>query len=369
MRKLKITALYLLLFVTAFGQELKWNTEFDFFFDNTEFAKSPLAIDQTMAGARLTQEIGWKFDKKHYVYGGVDVMRSLGGHKFIDDIHLLAYYQLKDKNTLFKVGAFHRHDLLDDYSDFFFQDSVAYYKHTMEGIYFKKGDDKQFVKLWLDWTGLQSETERESFFIGASAYKEFGRLFFADLQSYMFHYATTRPNQTDMSVSDNLLGQLSAGVRYSNTKGLNDLLFSAGVLAGFERDRKAMDDYQTPVGLVVRANVDYMGFGMENRLYYGQKRMALYEQYGNALYWGNPFLRSDLYFQNKIYWKLLDTKYVTGQLALRTHVSEGKAFFEQLLTVNVSINNDAPPVRKPTLWERIFPEQKKGKSKKGGVYM
>ena len=57
-----------------FSQELKWNSELNFFFDNNEFAKSPLAIDQTMAGVTLTQEIGWKFDDKHYIVGGVDAM-------------------------------------------------------------------------------------------------------------------------------------------------------------------------------------------------------------------------------------------------------------------------------------------------------
>ena len=272
-------------------------------------------------------------------------------------IHLLAYYQLKDENTLFKVGAFHRHDLLDDYSNFFFQDSVAFYKHTMEGLYFLKGDDRQFVKLWLDWTGLQSEEDRESFFVGASAYKEFGDLFFADFQSYMFHYATTRPNLEAQSVTDNLLGQLSAGVKYSNDRGLDNLKFSSGVLAGFERDRRNMDNYKTPLGLVLRADAEYKGFGTENLLYFGQSRMSFYEQYGNHMYWGNPFLRSANYIQNKLYWKFLDNEHVTGQLAAKTHFSEGKIFFEQMLTLSAHINNYHPKKvkREPTFWERVFP--------------
>ena len=255
------------------------------------------------------------------------------------------------------MGAFHRHDLLDDYSNFFFQDSVAFYKHTMEGLYFLKGDDRQFVKLWLDWTGLQSEEDRESFFVGASAYKEFGDLFFADFQSYMFHYATTRPNLEAQSVTDNLLGQLSAGVKYSNDRGLDNLKFSSGVLAGFERDRRNMDNYKTPLGLVLRADAEYKGFGTENLLYFGQSRMSFYEQYGNHMYWGNPFLRSANYIQNKLYWKFLDNEHVTGQLAAKTHFSEGKIFFEQMLTLSAHINNYHPKKvkREPTFWERVFP--------------
>ncbi|NLO70194.1 MAG: hypothetical protein GX102_04475 [Porphyromonadaceae bacterium] len=357
--------LYLLLILTLLfppflvSQEFKYNTELHFFFDNAEFKRSSYAIDQTMAGVTLTQEIGWKFDGKHFIMGGVDAMKSLGGHEILNDIHLLAYYQLKDPNALFKVGAFHRHDLLDDYSNFFFQDSIDFYKHTMEGLYFLKGNEEQFVKLWLDWTGLQSMEERESFFVGASAYKEFGKMFFVDFQSYMFHYATTRPNPENLSVSDNALGQLSLGVKYANNQGLDNLKFSAGILAGYERDRRNMDDYRTPLGLVLRGEVDYKGFGTENLFYYGQNRMAFYEEYGNNLYWGNPFLRSNTYFQNKIYWKFLDTDRVHAQIAARTHVSEGKVFFEQMLTLSAHINNYEPKriQRAPTFWERIFPRR------------
>ena len=351
--------LFILLFFPAslFSQEFKWNSELNFFFDNTEYAKSRLTRDQTMAGVTLTQEIGWQFDGKHSIMGGVDAMKSLGTDKLINDIHLLAYYQLKDENTLFKVGSFHRHDLLDDYSDIFFQDSVKYYKHTMEGIYLRKGNDRQFVKLWLDWTGLQSETERESFFVGASGYKRFGELYFADFQSYMFHYATTRPNPRGLTVTDNLVGQLSAGLHYSNSSGINKLLVSAGVVSGFERDRVDMDNYGTPTGGVARLDIDYRGFGTENTAYYGQPRMVLYYRHTNNMYWGNPFYRAEYYVQNKLYWNFLDNDHVRGQIAARTHLSEGKFYFEQMLTLSAHINNYHPKKvkREPTFWERVFP--------------
>lgn len=358
MKHLNILFLALLFPVFLFSQELKYNTEVHFFFDNNEFSKSNLAIDQTMAGVTLTQEIGWKFDDKHYIMGGVDAMKSLGGHQVLNDIHLLAYYQLKDENTLFKAGSFHRHDMLDDYSNFFFQDSISFYKHTMEGLYFQKGDDRQFVKLWLDWTGLQTEIERESFYVGASGYKGFGKLFFADFQSYMHHYATTRPNITYQTVVDNILAQLSVGLKYSNEKiGLNNLRLSLGVLSGFERDRRNMSNYGTPTGGVSRLDADYRGFGTENLFYYGQERMVMYERYGNQVYWGNPFLRSKMYFQNKLYWNFLDNDHVRGQIAARTHLSEGKFYFEQMLTLSAHINNYHPKKvkREPTFWERVFP--------------
>ena len=85
--------------------------------------------------------------------------------------------------------------------------------------------------------------------------------------------------------------------------------------------------------------------------------MSFYEQYGNHMYWGNPFLRSANYIQNKLYWKFLDNEHVTGQLAAKTHFSEGKIFFEQMLTLSAHINNYHPKKvkREPTFWERVFP--------------
>lgn len=343
MKKILNILIFSLLFpVFLFSQEFRYNTEVLFFFDNTEFAKSNLAIDQTMAGVSLTQELGWKFDKNHYIMGGVNAIKNLGGKNFLDKINFLAYYQLKDKNTLFKAGIFPRYGLLSDYSNFFFQDSIDFYNHTMEGLYLLKGNERHFIKLWLDWTGLQSETDRETFFIGASGYKKFGKLFFADFQSYMFHFATTRPNVDGLTVSDNLLGQLSIGLKHSNNNGLNNFRLSAGVLSGFERDRINMDNYGTPTGGVAQFDIDYKEFGMENLFYYGQERMVLYDRYGNQLYWGNPFLRSEMYYQNKLYWTFLDNKYVKGQVTARTHFSEGNFLFEQMLTLSARINNDQP---------------------------
>lgn len=367
MKSLNILIFILLFPVLLFSQELKYNTELHFFFDNTEFSRSNLAIDQTMAGVSLTQELGWKFDGKHHIMGGVNAMKSLGGSEFVNSVNFLAYYQLKDENTLFKAGVFPRYDLLNDYSNFFFQDSIGFYNRTMEGLYVLKGDNKQFVKLWLDWTGLQSSDTRESFFIGASGYKEFGEYVFADFQSYMFHFATTRPNLSFQTVSDNLLGQLSVGAKYSNPKiGLNNLKFSLGILSGFERDRIDMDSYETPTGGVARLDVDFKGFGTENLFYFGQERMVLYNKYGNQLYRGNPFLQAKSYIQNKLYWNFLDNEYVKGQISSRTHFSERKVFFEQMLTVSAQINNDHPKKspREPTFWERIFPRKRRVFDKK-----
>ncbi len=319
-----------------FGQKLTWNAGLNFFFDNTEYAGSSYTIDQTMAGVHLAPEIGVKWERNHAIFGGANVQRNLGMTPAIYKVNLLAYYQYKDERRVFRAGSFLKNELLDDYSNLFFQDSVRYYRPTMDGLYFKKGDKNRFIKLWLDWTGLQSDTVRESFFLGASGYYTLPKGFFMDFQSYVFHYSVMRPVLPDQHVCDNILAQASIGYRYSDKNGCK-ILVSGGVMGGFERNRKFMDDAYVPIGFVGRADAEYKRFGMENLLYAGKPRMKMYGEFGNELYWGNPFLRGNFYLQNKLYWKVFDTKYVQGELAARTHFSEGKVFLEQMFTLSAKI--------------------------------
>ncbi|MGC3977216.1 MAG: hypothetical protein QM751_02650 [Paludibacteraceae bacterium] len=337
MKKSKIILFLFIFPIYIFGQEFTLKSGVNFFFDNTEFAGSSYTLDQTMAGVHLAPEIGLKWDKSNSLYGGVNMLKQLGSIKTIDNVRLLAYYQFKDKNTFFRAGAFEKEDLFNDYSNFFFQDSVRYYRPIIEGLFLKKGNDRRYFKLWLDWTGLQSDTIRESFFLGASAYHAFARSFFTSFQSYVFHYAGTRPSHPNQHVCENILAQISLGYKYSG-KDWNNVTVSGGVLAGFERNRQFMDDTYIPVGFVAQADAEYKRWGVQNLLYAGQPRMKLYNEFGHNLYWGNPFLRGNLYFQNKIYLKVFDTKYVTGELASRQSFSEGKLYFEQLFLLSASLS-------------------------------
>jgi len=353
MKKHLIMILFLVagLPVTAFGQELQWNLNLNYFFDNTEFAPSTLSADQTMAGVHFAPEIGLKWEGNHSVYAGVDLMKKSASKSVLDKARLIAYYQYKNENTLFKAGAFPRGELLSDYSTAFFQDSIGYYRPVMEGLFLKMGNDKGFVKLWMDWTGLQTNVDRETFYLGASAYKQIWGPFFADFQSYMFHFAGTNPINPYISVCDNALGQLSVGVKYSNIWVLNNLMASAGVLSGFERDRYDINNYGTPTGAIIRLNADYKGIGTENNLYFGQPHMVFYRRYGNELYWGNPFYREDRYIESKLYWNVIETQTVSGQLAAKFHYTEGRMLFEQLFTLRASIGSDQPRKRKMMIWD------------------
>ena len=339
MSKKQLLVVYGIMFIQfcLSAQEFQWKAGLNYFFDNTEYAKSTLTKDQTMTGVHFSPEIGLKWDSVHSVYIGADLLKTSGSQNFIDIAQPIAYYRYQNRKVSFYAGAFPRAELLGNYSDLFFQDSVNYYRPTVQGFFWQVGKKNAFFNLWLDWTGHQTAINRESFFIGASGYKKEG-LFFADLQSYMFHFANTRPG-SGFSVCDNLLGQLSVGANYSNQTGVDTLLVSVGVLAGVERDRGLTNGTNTPIGAVIRLNACYKGFGTQNMLYAGSPRDIFYNKYGTDFYWNNPFLRSGFYLESKWYLDIIRTQFINAKVNMNLHFSEGKVMYEQVFTVNALLDS------------------------------
>ncbi|MFA5045845.1 MAG: hypothetical protein WC542_07940 [Paludibacter sp.] len=338
----KFIILFLGLQLGSFAQELQWNAGLNYFFDNTEFARSSLTKDQTMTGVHFSPEIGLKWNSAHSVFVGSDLLKISGSQNVIDKVDLFAYYQYNTPKVLFRAGAFPRTEILSNYSDFFFQDSINYFRPIMQGVFWQVGQNNAYFNLWLDWNGHQTVVNRETFYVGASGHKRFG-FFFTDFQSYMYHYANVRPSNPTYHVCDNALAHLSLGVDYSNKEGLDTLLFAVGVLAGYERERGLPDNTNAPLGAVLRLNVEYRLFGLNNTVYMGDPRMVMYNKYGGDLYWSNPFLRSGSYVESKLYLKVIHTKEVQARLASNFHFSEGKLMFEQVFTLRASLNNFSKP--------------------------
>lgn len=336
------------------AQDFQWKAGLNYFFDNTEYAKSTLTKDQTTTGVHFSPEIGMAWDSVHRIYVGTDLLKTSGSQNILDAIHPIAYYQYKTSKTSFYACAFPRSEILSNYSDLFFQDSVSYYRPTLQGLFWQHGNQNSFFNLWLDWTGHQTALNRETFFIGASAHKKLGH-YFTDFQSYMFHYANTNPRNADFHVCDNVLAHLSFGIDYSNQSGLDTLLFAVGILGGIERER-GPDQTYSPVGLVLRGNAEYSGFGTQNTLYIGSPRQLFYERYGNEFYWNNPFLRSGFYLQSKWYLEVIRSRFVNGRLSMNLHFSERKVMYEQVFTIKASLNSleKNHATIKPTLLARWF---------------
>ena len=195
------------------AQQYRWKVGFDYFFDNQEYERSSFIDPQTMNGIRLRPLGGIAWDSLHTVVAGGDLLKIPGTKAAVDKVELTLYYQYKTPNILFQAGAFPRKEVLPNYSDFFFKDSVNNFMPLMRGLFWQIGKERQFFNMWMDWTGYATATERENFYVGFSG-KMAHHLFFVDFQSYLFHYAGTHPGNPVYGVSEQLQGMTSLGVEY-----------------------------------------------------------------------------------------------------------------------------------------------------------
>lgn len=345
MRRQKILLLLFLIIISfsCYSQDFAWKIGYNYFFDNAEYSSSAYAQSQTMHGMNLTPEIGFKLNESQSLFTGVNLLKIMGSPSFTNGENFLAYYQYKTPNILFKAGAFPKEDMLDNYSTFFFKDSTRYFKPVMNGLFVKvSNDNNDFFNVWLDWTGYGSKSNRESFFIGASGLKK-KSIFFGEMQSYLFHRANTTPSTESLHVNEQFQMQLSLGASHSNQSGLDTLLFSVGTLVGLERDRGASKDFYKPMGLTMRFNAEYNGLGTDNIAYFGDKRMNYYDNHGDNLYWGTPFLRGKSYIDSKWYIQLIRSSRTKANIGLHMHLTDKKILFQQTITLSVNINSNKKP--------------------------
>ena len=337
------TKLYNIIFLftfslTVYSQQTSIKTDINYFFDNTEFNRSTVNDDQTMTGTHLQSVLNFRIDSTQSINAGINLLTLAGGIKIIERPSPIAFYNYKKQNMQLLAGAFPRKNLLDNYSDFFFQDSVINFRPIMHGIFWEvKKNKNRFFNIWLDWTGMKDSLNNESFFVGSSAQYSINN-FYADFQSYMFHYAYPTTRIPDYYLCDNLLSQISLGYKIQNWAWIEKFNISSGILAGYERERAAVSPIHTPIGFVAKLEIEHKYIGLQSQLYLGEKRQILYPKYGNRVYWNNSFLRAGNYLETKLFLKLLNNKSVNARFTLNFHVSEGQLFHEQLFTVNASVD-------------------------------
>ena len=336
-------------------KEYLWNVELQYFFNNNEFAPSSYALKQTMAGTWLNTLGGISWDESHAIFGGVNLLKIPGLQPTINKIDVTLFYQYETSRFFFRAGAFPRKDVLN-YCNFFFRDSIQHFVPQMQGIFFQIGRDRNFFNAWLDWTGMPTAQQRESFYFGFSG-RVSKQVFFADFQSYINHLAGTAPfHESEIGVSEQMQMMASLGLEHQTKNGFNGLV-SAGVLAGNDRIRRE-DLRHSSIGFVARANAEFWGIGTRNTIYLGNPRMEFYERYGNVLYWQNPFLRGSSYVQSNWFIRLLETSFARAKFSYVLHFSEGVMMHQQMLTVTANVGSENVRKRENANtafpWARIF---------------
>lgn len=328
-----------MLTTTLVAQRTHWGAEISYFFDNTEFEKSSFVVDQTMTGIHLVPTLGINMDSTQRLITGANVLILAGAAKPFEAIFPLAYYSLIKTNQQLLIGSFPRAISLAHYSSFLFADSIRYFRPTVQGIFWNLGTKQNYVNFWLDWTGKQTTSNRETFFVGISSHVQFKNNFFVDFQSYLHHFANTNPPLAGSFLYDNAQMILKAGYQNNLFNNKAQFMLSGGLFLGYERERGGANKANLPIGIVSGLKIDTRHLGLESNLYSGDARFLYYSTQGNRLYWGNAFLRDKLYIENKLYLRLLNNRYVQGKISYQLHVSQGKLMHQQVFTLQASVDN------------------------------
>lgn len=346
--------LALLLFASASAQEYHWKVGLDYFFDNTEYKNSSYIDSESMNGVWLTPMGSILWNNRHSLNAGVNLLKIPGTDKMIDKAKTIIYYQYTTPNILFRAGSFPKDELLSNYNNFFFKDSVNNFIPQMEGIFFKIGNNDNFFNAWFDRSGYATANSKEHFFVGISGKASRGILF-ADFQSYMYHLSNTKPPSPGGGVSENIQLQATIGIEYKDGEKFKGLL-ATGTLLGYERDRRFDNERYKPAGFVARADAEIWGIGTKNLLYIGDPRMRLANTFGGELYWGTQFLQARSYLKNEWYIRFIESDQVKVKFHCNLHFNEGNVMIQQALTVSASIDNFSNKKSNMIVypWIRIF---------------
>jgi hypothetical protein len=318
------------------AQTADWRAGLFSFFDNVEFGRSAFKIPQTMAGVMLVPEGGITWDTIHRINIGVDMMHEFGSSKAIDKFYATAYYLYDSKPFRFIMGAFPRNMALEKYPRLFFQDSISYYRPNMNGIFAEYRHENDYFNMWLDWTGRQSHTVHEAFFLGLSGRLNAG-IFFIRHFGYYFHYASKMDPIVDEALHDNGLLLTSAGIDLSDKFFPGRLEASAGWVAGLERARADNTGWISKNGLMLEARAEYKFIGLYNTFYTGSGLMQFYNDHGNDLYWGDPVYRATTSDRADIYLDIIRKNRTNLELTYSLHFLEGRIYNEQMLKLKVNL--------------------------------
>jgi hypothetical protein len=322
----------------AFSQKMDWRVDLFSFFDNTEFGRSAVKIPQTMAGVHIAPEMGVVWDTLNKVNIGVNLLHEYGSPAVIDKLYPTAYYESDRGSLRFIMGAFPRSRAIENYPRLFFQDSISYYRPNINGIFteYRKGDN--YFNIWLDWTGRQSKTVNETFFIGFSGKYKTG-IFYLQHFGCMYHYAGKMDPVVEEPLHDNLLFLTSAGIDLSGKLFFSKLETNAGWVSRLERSRADNSGWVPSNGFLVETRVEYKWFGLFNTFFKGDNMMHYYSELGNKLYWGDPTYRSKTSDRSDFYIRFLQSRTVDLELTYSLTFMESRTYHEQMLKLVVNLNS------------------------------
>lgn len=321
MKRLILFTSFLFLVTGLYSQKLQeWKIQNHTFLDNREnFNK--YAIPQTIFGNRLGVSLGFKLDTVHSIQIGVNTLYEFGATSKDIKVNPIIYYQYNDKKVAFTFGAFPRYKNIE-YPRILHNDTLAYYRPNIEGALVQFKLKKGTQKLWIDWTGRQSETVSEAFMAGTFGRFDFSDFFFENY-FYMYHHAGTLNKKY---LRDNAGGLVLFGIDSSKDY---HILLATGL--AFSDDRVRPDPFNYSLGLYSKAEYYYKQFTGRLTHYFGK---------GISLEHGDPYYKADNYLRFDAEANFIKHKNIDLKLKFSFHFTDEGMDSSQGLFLRFNLDGD-----------------------------
>ncbi len=321
MKRLVLLFGFLFLLMNLYSQRVKeWHIQSHTFLDNREFFNN-YTQPQTIFGSKLAVSAGFSLDSVHIFQVGADLLYEFGSESKDIKVKPIIYYKYNTEKIQFSFGAFPRISNID-YPRILHNDTLAYYRPNVEGGLLRLKTKKGEQKIWIDWTGRQSETVNEGFMAGTFGSYTFANFFFENYY-YMYHHAG---KFNEHYLRDNGGGLLLLGLDATEK---HHMIFVTGL--AFSTDRVRPDPFDVAVGFYNR--IEYI-----HKKYLG--RITHYLGKGLSLAHGDPFYKSGNYLRLDAEANFIQHRNVGVQLKFSFHVTDEGLDSSQMLKLVIDLNGD-----------------------------
>ncbi|MBQ9660998.1 MAG: hypothetical protein IJV37_07045 [Bacteroidales bacterium] len=359
MRKLFCILLFCTLALPASAQRTRegfaweYDADFQFIFDNREFAFSKDAVipSGTLNVLVLAPTVGFSFRQSHTVHhrlsAGVELAHDLGSGVWSDIAReALIYYDahVRTRHGTFEglAGIFPRRFLEGYYSEAFFSGLIRNTDRNLEGILLKWRSERFFAELGADWMGQYGQNRRERFQLMSSGRWSATPWLSLGWTGSFYHFAGSElaPNAVDNHLLEPWLKLDAAG-----HSGWDELSLRAALLAGYQRDRAQSSRPTIPLGGDVMLTARRWGLTLQNETFFGGNLLPLLGQtdpagnrYGTDLYFCLPTYNG-FYDRVELNWMPRLNRFLTLRLAVRAHFGrEGFLGWQQQFYLRFSLD-------------------------------
>ncbi len=238
---------------------------------------------------------------------------------------LILFYTYEDKGKQFQFGSFPRRGTID-FPLAMLADTLLYYRPQIEGLSGKLTGTWGHQLAFVDWTGRQTNTVRESFMAGTSGKISIKKWF---LQNYVLlnHLAHTAARVEGQHIKDYFGFSILTGISLGTETSLHGE-FKGGLLSSLYRERSVTDGFQVSHGLYLEGLGTYGNYGLKATCFRGDPLQFAH---------GDPLYRFDSYLRTDAIWHFINHEKVKGRFNLSFHAVNGRIDQSQQLSLIIGL--------------------------------